>query len=389
MAKQAPKIWYGLHFYPGVAEYRNNGEAPMRVYLNENTIRSMDASFAGRPVYVRHVEEVHLRTLQQDADGYVVKSFYNEADGKHWVQFIAVSDKAHEAIQSGARLSNAYILKSEGSAGTWNGVDYTREVLAGEYEHLALVNDPRYNESIILSPEDFKLYNINKLFELKKIANSSTSERKSMLSFFKKTKVENETKIEELTVTLPKTGKEITIAELIASADVVKNAEEKEEKKEAKEEPKEAPAKEDKSEEKSEEKSEAPEEKSEEKSDKGEEKSEEKKVEAPQMADLDHHVMVGNSSMPVRDLMAKHAKMEDCMNSLAAHHADLMKQGDAVGMKPEAAVIQKNSQTEDKVDHFSKVSNARDEAADFQSGIVSSIHLDGLAKGKARYGSKK
>jgi hypothetical protein len=388
MAKQLPKIFYGLHFYPGVAEYREPGTSPKRVYLNENTLRSMDSTFAGRPVYVRHVEDVDLQNIQTEADGYVVKSFYNEADGKHWAQFIVVSDKGHEAIAKGWKLSNAYQPKSTGPGGQWNGVDYVQEITSGEYNHLAIVNDPRYNESKILTPEEFKLYNTSKLTELKLVANSKTPERKSMFDFFKKTKVENE-KIEELTVTLPKSGKSITIAELIASADVVTNEAEDDKPKQDKE---------DKSEKKSEEKGEVKEKESEGKAEKkpeGEGKEEAMKA-APEMASLDHHVMVGNASMPLRDYMAKCSKMEDCMNALAEHHAGMMKErmsgesGNPLIKKNESDEVKVKEKTEIKpeVDYFSKLKNAKEEAEDFQSGIVTVAHLDGLIKGKARYGRK-
>lgn len=403
MPNQLPKVFYGLHFYPGVAEYRKPGKESMRVFLNENTLRSMDASFAGRPLFVIHVEQVNLATLQQDADGYVIKSFYNEADGKHWVQFIVVSDKGHEAISKGYRLSNAYTAGSFAPGGCWNGVDYSQEISSGTYDHLALVNNPRYNESILFTPEEYNAYNNEKLMQLRRVANSADditkakqpSEKRSMFDFFKKTKVENE-KIEELTVTLPKSGKQITIAELIASADSVKNADKEEPKdeKESKDEPKEKSEKdsedkgEDKAEDKGEEKSEGKDEKPE-----GDAKDEAAKA-VPQMADLDHHVMVGNSSMPLRDMMAKHSQMADCMNALAEHHSEMMKSA-MPGAPQENPLIKKNEITvepkekpEIKNANFKKLLNAKDEAAEFESGIVTKTHLDGLLKGKARYGAK-
>ena len=187
--KQLPTVMYGLHFCEGVAEYQepqvNEGQ-PYRILLNESTIKNMDASFAGRPVFVKHVDEVNLDTLKNDADGYVMESFYNKNDGKHWVKFIVVSDEGHEALRKGWKLSNAYVIKGTTGGGNWHGVEYIKEVTNAEYEHLAIVPNPRYEESIVLTPEEFKEYNNKKEIELKKLYNSKTQEKLSMFESFKK-----------------------------------------------------------------------------------------------------------------------------------------------------------------------------------------------------------
>lgn len=183
-------IWYGMHFYPGVAQYNPPGKESFRVYVNEKTIRKMDPTFAGRPVFVSHVDEVEGNNdeLRKEADGWVVKSFYNEADGKHWVQFIIVSKRGQAAIAQGMKLSNAYELKSSAGGGEWNGVDYEKQIMDAEYEHLALVKNPRYDESVIMSPDQFKKYNADHLGELKRLANSKEST--VLKNIFKRTKVD-------------------------------------------------------------------------------------------------------------------------------------------------------------------------------------------------------
>lgn len=222
MPKTMPKVYYGLHFYPGVAEYAEPGKDPYRIYINEETIKNMGPTFVGKPVYVQHVAQVDLDKLQEEADGYVIDSFYNKADGKHWAKFVIVSDKGHEAIRNGWKLSNAYVPKNMGQGGLHNGVEYKHEIMAGEYEHLAIVSNPRYEESIILTPEEFKEYNLKKESELNKLANSkvTTKGEKSMnFNFFKKSKVENSTDLESMSVTLPKSKIEKTLSQLINEAD--------------------------------------------------------------------------------------------------------------------------------------------------------------------------
>lgn len=219
------KIWYGMHFYPGVAEYREAGKNPSRVFLNEGTLRLMDPTFAGRPVYVDHVDGVEdkIDDVRENADGFVIESFFNSADGKHWVKFITVTDKADRAIQRGYRLSNAYFQKNSSRGGTWNGVSFDKEITDGEYEHLAIVNNPRYNESVIMTPEQFKEYNAEQEAELIRLANSNDEKEETTtmgLSIFKRTKVENkDVDFDTMSVKLPTSKKEMTLKELVEDHD--------------------------------------------------------------------------------------------------------------------------------------------------------------------------
>jgi hypothetical protein len=223
------EIFYGMHMYPGVAEYRPPGSKPYRILVEETVIRTMGKTFPGRPVFALHVDEVDsdLDRLKNEADGWVVESFFNEADGKHWTKFIVCSKKAIRCIQNGYGLSNCYNIDSYGGAGVHNGLDYDRKLLKGEYEHLAIVPDPRY-ESKILTPEEFKRYNEQQKSELQKVANSKSHKEKTMgkksssaLSFFKRDKVENSKNAElaSMSVLLPKSNRERTILQCVEAAD--------------------------------------------------------------------------------------------------------------------------------------------------------------------------
>jgi len=213
--------FFGMHFYPGVAQYSEDGKEPYRVFLNEDTITAMDASFEGKPVFVMHVDEVEqsLDKLRGEADGWVVRSFYNAPDGKHWCEFMVVSERGLRAIKQGMKLSNCYMPKSFGSNGLWNGVSYSKEIKGGEYEHLAIVPNPRYEESVIMAPDEFKKYNDDRLIELKRLANDKSNGKglSMKLQLFKKAKVEND--LSELSVILPKSGREVTITQMVNEAD--------------------------------------------------------------------------------------------------------------------------------------------------------------------------
>jgi hypothetical protein len=146
---------------------------------------------------------------------------------------MAVSDEAHEAIANGWKLSNAYNIKKQAEGGRWHNVEYSYEVLEGEYNHLAIVQTPRYGESIILTAEEFKEYNLKKENELKQLTNSMG--KKFMFKFFKKDQVENSKELSEMTVSL-KNGQEMTIASLVDFVEKRNEMDEEEKKKKENEE---------------------------------------------------------------------------------------------------------------------------------------------------------
>lgn len=377
--KTLPKVYYGLHMAPGVAEYREEGKEPYRIFIGEEAIKNMDPSFSGRPVFVQHVDDVNLENLQNEADGYVIESFYNKYDGKHWVKFLIVSDRGHNSIKTGWVLSNSYFIKNEAPGGLCHGVEYLKEVKAGEYDHLAIVPNPRYEESIILTPEQFKSYNEEKEFELKKVANSNKG-AKQMLQFFKKSKVEN-SDLENTLVTLPKTKKEVTISQLVNEMDDMYK------------------------------------------------KDEGKDPKAPAMANGDHHVMVGEDKMSVNDLVKKHVEMcneladlkkkkeggaEEGMDEkseneegmdMGEEHAEKDKKAsdkteNEEGLDVGEEKAEKDKKASDKTEKKSnaadleKIANARKKAEALKNAQSNArvkdpvqADFDKLARGKTRYGS--
>lgn len=219
-----PKVYFGLHFAEGCARYNDIGEDAYNILIKQDTAKKMNSTYQGRPLFVHHKDEVVLDKIQTEADGFVVKSFYNELDGKHWAEFIVVSDRGHDAIRKKWKLSNAYNLKSSGAGGMWHGMEYSKEVLDAEYDHLALVDDPRYSESMILTPEEFQAYNakLRADHEKTKFLNSNSDkpkENKMLFDVFKKEKVKNSEDMHDIMVTLPKSKKDFTFEQIVNMAD--------------------------------------------------------------------------------------------------------------------------------------------------------------------------
>lgn len=354
-ASTMPKRYFGLHMVPGVAEYRNpmlnNGE-PFRILVEEEAIKNMDPTFEGKPVYVMHVDEVNVDNLQNEADGYVLKSFYNPADGKHWCEFLVVSDKGHEAISKKWKLSNAYHIRDASGGGEWHAVSYQKKVLRGEYEHMAIVPNPRYGESIILTPEEFKAYNAEKEIELKRLSNSKDKKgESSMFNFFKKSKVENSSELAETLVTLPKSKREGSVEKFLNEVDSMSMT--------------------------------------------------------GAYANGDHKVKVGEEEMTVNELVEKHMEMKNKMDSAdkdakaaneekgdkdAEKKPENEEKGDKeADKKPEneskAAEEKKAAELQDKAknqSHFDKLKNAPSKPVKVLTVETSS---EAVARGKSRYGS--
>lgn len=355
------KVFYGMHFYPGVAEYLAPDKTPTRVFLNEDTIRSMDPTFAGCPVFVQHVDDVeqNIDKLRNDADGWVIESFYNPADGKHWVKFIVVSEQGERAISQGMKLSNCYTPRLSSQGGQWNGVSFAKQVLGGAYEHLALVSHPRYDESVVMTPDKFKEYNENHLVELNRLKNSIEEGKESAmkLNLFKRTKVENGADLEGMSVLLPKSGREITLVTMVNEMDAM----------------------------------------------------EEKKKDPAPMAGMDHQVKLHDGSMcNVADLLEKHKALHDELESMKAPKVEDASDDSSVtpALKPmndedDAKEKEKEKKDEEKKKNELEVARkkaedkkAADKLRNAQTAALEvappdvEICMDKLARGQQRYGSK-
>ena len=209
-AKQEPRILYAKHIAPGVCGYEDE-----TVFLAEDALRKMDKTFAGKPIYVNH-QKVNLDNLQEEADGYVVESFYLPEDGAHWAKLIVVSDKGHEAYGKGWAVSNAYIPDEFGAGGEWHNVPYDREITDAHYTHLAIVENPRYEEATIMTPEEFKTYKESKREQLKQLENSKKQkgEKRMNWKLFEKHEVTNSEDIANKMVELSN-GSTVSIREMI------------------------------------------------------------------------------------------------------------------------------------------------------------------------------
>ena len=216
-AKQFPKCYYARHIEQGLVGYDEGV-----LLVRNDTLKKMNATFAGKPVYVLH-QEVDLENLEKEMDGVVSESFYNELDGCHYLKFIAIKDELHQKIQEGWSVSNAYNPVLSGVSGVYHNIAYQDEAIDGEYTHLAIVPDPRYEGAKIFSPDEFKAYNESKKKELEELKNSKGS--KIMFKLFKRQEVNEGVELD--TIVQLENGKEVTVKDMVTA---IENAEKEKEK---------------------------------------------------------------------------------------------------------------------------------------------------------------
>lgn len=228
--KEDNKVYYCKHIAPGVCAYQEE-----TIFIGEETLKNMDKSFSGKPIFINH-QTVNPDTEKQDAVGYVVESFYLPEDGTHWAKILIVDDRGHEVIKNGWKVSNAYQPTNFGVGGEWHSVPYNREVTDAYYTHLALVDNPRYEEAEIMTPEQFKQYKEAKKSQLEQLQNSKPEEKsklgenKMSWKLWQKKEVTNSEDISKVMVELSN-GSTVSIGEMVNS--VEKDLKEKEDKKNA------------------------------------------------------------------------------------------------------------------------------------------------------------
>ena len=208
-ASQFPKIYYCRHMQPGIAGgYEKEGT----ILVDTDAVKRMLPTAVGKPVYLDH-QNVKLDSIKGDAGGYITEAFYNEMDGWGWFKFLVIDDECHKAIEKGYAVSNAYIATETVGGGTKNNCPYNSEIKNGEFTHLAIVSNPRYEGARIFTPEEFKSYQEEKKKELNELQNSKG---KKMFNLFKNVK-EKVTTIDSDTMVELENGTSVKVSDMVAA----------------------------------------------------------------------------------------------------------------------------------------------------------------------------
>lgn len=149
---------------PGIAHYKELGD----ILITKETLNKFINTMVGCPVIIEH-EDVTDANADKLRVGVVSRVWFNETDGYFYCEGILTDPEAIDLVKNqGYNVSCAYSFVSDNTKRTHNGKEIDMEFIDGEFLHLALVKDPRYEGANIIvnskeeQPRDEKGRWINK-----------------------------------------------------------------------------------------------------------------------------------------------------------------------------------------------------------------------------------
>jgi hypothetical protein len=204
-AKSWPKLKTAKFLTAGLVSYKDV-DAGIALLKNQ-TINEALESFQGKPVIIDH-SDVTPANYEKYRKGNVVAARFNPQDAWYYVDFLVDSDEAIDCIENkGYSVSCAYNVMDVGAGGLYQDIPYDGEITKISFTHLALVTEPRYEESKILN--EMPLMMVNSKIPAHNI---SKQEEQNMFKLFKKN---TEGKQEEVSPFVMINGKEIKLESLV------------------------------------------------------------------------------------------------------------------------------------------------------------------------------
>lgn len=137
---------------PGIAEYKGTFG---KILITKETLDSFIMSMVGCPVIIKH-KDITDKNVDQERVGVVSEVWYNEADGWYYCSGILFDKQAIDLVKyQGWSVSCTYDFETDNTKGTYHGLDYDMQFTGGEFLHLALVPNPRYERAnIVVNSKD-------------------------------------------------------------------------------------------------------------------------------------------------------------------------------------------------------------------------------------------
>ena len=141
---------------PGIVSYEDQDCG--KALLTKETIDRCINSFVGRPLILTRNEvgrptyrhaRVSPLTLEDMADGYISNVIYDNKDGWWYAEGTVHNEEAKKAIKDIGFVSCAYDVTGVENGGVYHNIPYNEEITAFEGEHLAIVDNPRYERATI------------------------------------------------------------------------------------------------------------------------------------------------------------------------------------------------------------------------------------------------
>lgn len=138
----------------GLAHYKELGD----IVITKETLDKFIQTMVGCPVIIDH-EDVNDKNVEELRVGVISRVWYNEMDGWYYCEGIITDNEAINLIKNeGWSVSCAYNFVSDDTKKTYHGKPIDMEFIDGEFLHLAIVKEPRYEGAniVINSKENFE-----------------------------------------------------------------------------------------------------------------------------------------------------------------------------------------------------------------------------------------
>ena len=130
----------------GVAHYEQFGD----VLITKETLDKFIHTMVGCPVIIKH-KDITDKNADKERVGVVSDVWYNEQDGYFYCSGIIWDKQAIDLVKNqGWNVSCTYDFESDKQEKTHNGKKIDMEFTDGEFLHLALVDNPRYERANIV-----------------------------------------------------------------------------------------------------------------------------------------------------------------------------------------------------------------------------------------------
>ena len=130
---------------PGVAHYEEFGD----VLITKETLDKFIHTMIGCPVIIKH-QDITEENADKERVGVISNVWFNDMDGWYYCDGIIWDKQAIDLVKNqGWNVSCTYDFESDKQAKTHNGKEIDMEFTDGEFLHLALVPNPRYERANI------------------------------------------------------------------------------------------------------------------------------------------------------------------------------------------------------------------------------------------------
>lgn len=131
---------------PGIAEYKGTFG---KILITKETLDSFIMTMVGCPVIIKH-KDITDENVDKERVGVVSDVWYNEGDGWYYCSGILFDKQAIDLVKNhGWSVSCTYDFETDNTKGTYHGLEYDMQFTGGEFLHLALVDNPRYEQANI------------------------------------------------------------------------------------------------------------------------------------------------------------------------------------------------------------------------------------------------